>query len=287
MTKKFSMNDLLNGQSRTSDQKKGSFVIVDVSIDKLVPSSANLYGIREIEELAANIESVGLLHNLVVRHKDGNYEIISGERRYRACKLLFDGGNTAFASLPCKVETEESDTMAELKLIFANATARELTDYEKTEQARRMKELFRKLREEGYKLEGRLRDIVADMLDVSPSQVSKMESVAERLIPELTEEFKQGAIGITDAYAASTLPPEQQRGVLEDYKRDGAEAIKKAKKPTPLKTPPRESKKRTNADWIRCMTLGELAHFLSDWKPWKNDLTIMEWLNQEANIRDE
>ena len=49
------------------------------------------------------------------------------------------------------------------KLIFANATARELTDYEKTEQARRMKELFRKLREEGHKppLEVVIRDFFA------------------------------------------------------------------------------------------------------------------------------
>jgi ParB family chromosome partitioning protein len=281
------MNDILNSQSRAPEHGKGGFTLIDVPLEKLVPSTANLYGIREIEELAASIEAMGLLHNLVVRRKGEKYEIVSGERRFHACKLLFDGGNVAFASLPCKVDAEESDTLTELKLIYANATSRELTDYEKTEQTRRMKELFHQLRHEGYEIRGRLREIVAQTLDVSPTQVARMESVAERLIPELTEEFKQGAIGITDAYVASTLPSEQQRGMMEDYKRDGAEAIKRVKKPAPPKAPPRESKKRTNADWIRCMTLEELAHFLSDWKPLANDLTIMEWLNQEAKASDE
>ena len=285
---KFSILDTLNSQSRElAEQKKSAFELVNVPLEKIVPSAANLYGIREIEELAASIETMGLLHNLVVRRKDDNYEIISGERRFHACKLLFDSGNAAFGTLPCKVDAEESDTLTELKLIHANATSRELTDYEKTEQVRRMKELFRRLRQEGYEIKGRLREIVAQALDVSPAQVGKMESVSERLIPELTEEFRAGNIGISDAYTASTLPSEEQREVLEGYKREGVEAIKKAKGTAPPKAPPVEPKKRTNADWIRCMTLEELAHFLSDWEPWENNLTIMEWLNQEAKASDE
>ena len=121
-----------------------------------------------------------------------------------------------------------------------------------------------------------MREIVAQALDVSQTQVARMESVSERLIPELTEEFRAGNIGITDAYDASTLPLEQQREALEEYKLDGARAIKKAKKSTPLK-------KRTNADWIRSMTLEELAHFLSDWKSSRIDIAIMDWL-KEARV---
>ena len=279
MRKSFSVNDILNSQSRAPEQKTRGFTLVDVPLEKLIPSAANLYGIREVEELAANIESMGLMHNLLVRRKGEGYEIISGERRYRACKLLFDGGNMAFATIPCKVEEEGSDTLTELKLIYANATARVLTDSEKVEQAKRLKELFQKLRAEGYEIKGRLREIVAQVLDVSPAQVSRMESIGEKLIPELTEEFRAGNIGFVSAYDASTLPPEQQREVMEDYKHDGAEAIKKAKRTASSKASPEDTQrrqepasmpKRTNADTIRIMTLDELAHFLSEWKAFGN-----------------
>ena len=183
---KFNINDLLNNQSKGSKAEEAkqaeAFRIVNIPLDKLVPSSANLYGIREVEELAASIESMGLLHNLVVRELDGGrYEIISGERRYHACKLLYEGGNADYVALPCKVEGESSEAIAELKLIFANATARELTDYEKVEQAARMKELFKQLKAEGYEVKGRLREVVAGVLDVSPAQVGRLESVAEKL----------------------------------------------------------------------------------------------------------
>lgn len=233
---KFNINDLLNNQSKgssTSEAKPGAFRIVNIPLDTLVPSSANLYGIREVEELAASIESMGLLHNLVVRELDGGrYEIISGERRYRACKLLYEGGNADYAALPCKVEGASSEAIAELKLIFANATARELTDFEKVEQAARMKELFRRLRAEGYEVKGRLREIVAGVLDVSPAQVGRLESVSEKLIPEYKEELKAGNIGISAAYDASTLPEDKQRETLDTYKAEGAEAVKKAKRKT-------------------------------------------------------
>ena len=134
------------------------------------------------------------------------------------------------------------------------------------------------------------------MLDVSPTQVARMESVSARLIPELTEEFRAGSIGISDAYDASTLPQEQQREVLEEYKHEGAEAIKKAKKATSSKAQP---KKRTNADWIRDMSLEELARFLGVWGsgdgrgciavdlPEKPDPEIVAWLEQETKRNDE
>lgn len=230
---KFNINDLLNNQSKDSkaaEAKQEAFRIVNIPLDKLVPSSANIYGIREVEELAASIESMGLLHNLVVRELDGGrYEIISGERRYHACKLLHEGGNADYAVLPCKVEGESSDAIAELKLIFANATARELTDFEKVEQAARMKELFKQLKAEGYEVKGRLREIVAGVLDVSPAQVGRLESVSEKLIPEYKEELKAGNIGISAAYDASTLPEDKQRETLDTYKAEGAKAVKKAK----------------------------------------------------------
>jgi len=218
------MSDILSTQSKKEQTAVGSsFTIRGIPIERIMTSPDNQYGIRDIEELAASIEAMGLLHNLVVKeaNEDGYYELVSGERRYHACKLLYEGGNEAYATVPCKVETNNSTTEAELKLLYANATARVLTDYEKTIQAVRIKELLLTMKAEGYVFKGRMREIVARMLDVSSAQIGRMESISKKLSPELTEAFKSGKIGITTAYELSTLHPDAQAGVLRRYQETG------------------------------------------------------------------
>lgn len=130
----------------------------------------------------------------------------------------------------------ENKAISELKLLYANAAARELTDYEKTYQAGRIKEILQALKKDGYKFQGRMREIVADMLDVSPAQMGRMESINKNLSPEFKEEFKAGNIGITTAYELSGQSEAEQAATLEAYKAEGAEALKKPK--PPKVTPP-------------------------------------------------
>ena len=229
MAKGFSLSDLMNAQSKPEKQVQ-RFEAKDIPIGLLKPSAKNVYGIRDIEELAASIESMGLMHDLLVKPLDaeGRYEIISGERRYRACRMLHEADAQKFATVPCKVAEAESETLAELRLIYANATARELTDYEKTYQAGRIKELFRQLRAEGYSFQGRMRDIVAEMLGVSPTQMARMESINERLNDGFKQEFANGAIGISTAYDASTLPSARQAEALAEHRSGKSDAVKRA-----------------------------------------------------------
>ena len=221
---KFNLNDLLNNQSKP-EPSKTSFIIREIPIDKIIPSDKNQYGIREIEELAASIELTGLSHNLVVRVKeDGTFELISGERRFNALKML------GWTSAPCKVEKQKNDVLAELQLILSNSTSRELTDYEKTYQAGRLKELLLELKKSGHKIPGKLRDRVAEIMNVSPTQVAIMESINKNLIPDFKEEFKDGKIGISVAYDLSTLPTEEQEQTVYEFKSSGIEAVKSVKK---------------------------------------------------------
>lgn len=228
--KGFSLNDILNAQS--VQKKTDAFSVREIPIELLTPNPKNGYDVREkdIEELAANIDEFGLQHNLVVigPNAEGKYLINSGERRYRACGLLHQRNPERFARLPCKVEAAGDETVQELQLLFANSTARELTDYEKTYQAARIKELLIKLKADGYKFKGRMREIVAEMLKVSPAQMGRMESIHDNLTDGLKEEFRVGKLTISDAYDASTLPPEKQEAALTDYRDEGAEAVKRA-----------------------------------------------------------
>ena len=240
---KFSMKDLLSENSKAAaltietppeapETETGAASALpgftrDIPIELIELSPSNKYGIRDVEELAASIEQMGLMHNLVVIpiEETGKYELISGERRLLALKLL------EWQTAPCKVESGfESDTINELRLIHANATARVLNDYEKTMQAARLKELLQKLKDEGYKFKGRMREIVANILKVSPAQMGRMESIEKHLLPELKAEFEAENIGISAAYEASTMKPEEQAAAYEEYKTTG-QLPSKPKKP--------------------------------------------------------
>lgn len=79
----------------------------------------------EIKGLADSIENQGLLQPVVVRQKDSFYEIISGERRTRAYKLLKRD------KVPCIIKNKVTDReMLELALV-ENIQREELNEIEK------------------------------------------------------------------------------------------------------------------------------------------------------------
>lgn len=60
---------------------------------------------EKIQELAVSIQQNGLLQPIVVRPYEGKYQIVVGERRYRACKLA------NLTEVPCIVQTlDEGET---------------------------------------------------------------------------------------------------------------------------------------------------------------------------------
>jgi ParB family transcriptional regulator, chromosome partitioning protein len=71
--------------------------IISIPLNKLVRSPRNVRktGGESVEELAASIHAHGLLHNLTVTEhqnqkgaKSGKYELIAGDRRFRALERL-------------------------------------------------------------------------------------------------------------------------------------------------------------------------------------------------------
>lgn len=227
----FDLRSLVGSTEHQTAPKQMDFTVHNIAITDIVPSSKNFYGIRDIEELADNIEENGLLHNLVVRAANdaGEFEIVSGERRYRACKLLYDAGNMNYASLPCTIKDTQNDLVAELQLIGGNKQ-RDKTDYERTMEITRTKEILLALQKEGYKFSGRMRARLAEMFDVSPAQIGRAEKIDKDLAPELKEGFKDGKIGITTAYDLATLPADQQAEAVKELEETGSVSLPKPKK---------------------------------------------------------
>ena len=228
----FNMMDLLNNNSNEIANNEGNtprFNITQIHINDLVPSANNFYSIEEIEELKNTIELLGLQQNLVVKKtEDGMYKIIAGHRRYYSMLRLYQEGNKNFRYVPCKVE-EDDELKNELRLIITNSTTRELTDWEKIHQANKLKELLIEYKKR-EKIPGRTRDIVADILNVSSTQIARMESISNNLIDDFKEELKVDNVKISAAYELSKLPEEKQREVYKEHEDKSSITIKDIKK---------------------------------------------------------
>lgn len=257
---KFNMMDLLNNSSKdTTDSKRNKiikFKTISISIENLVPSKENFYSTNEegIKELKDSIEVFGLQQNLVAKKiDDNNYEIIAGHRRYLALKSLYEEGKEQFKYAPCKIETEEEDIRSKLLLLITNSTARELTDWEKTQQAEKLKELLIEYKKQ-EKLPGRVREIVADILNVATSKIARMESISKNLSDDLKEEFKENNINISTAYEASKLPEDKQEEIYEELKEKGDITIQDVKKKSEII----EERKEENVSNLDTNTIEEV-----------------------------
>ena len=220
MSKKFSISEgMLNNISKnvkkvTELEAKEGFKLEYIDINKIHRSEKNFYEIIDIDDLAEDIKINGLNHNLVVRPtENGTYELISGERRYTALSKLVNEGNKQFASVPCKI-VELNDLDAEIVLIQANAQTRELSESEKLKQVQRLSELYKAKKANGEKV-GKIREVIANDLKLSPTQVGRYERINNNLIQELKELLEQGNLSTSNASEFSTLSEESQKGILE------------------------------------------------------------------------
>ncbi len=52
-------------------------------------------------------------------------------------------------------------------------------------------------------------------MNESPTNIARMDSINNNATPEIKEEFAKGNIGVTTAYEAAKLPPEEQKAIAE------------------------------------------------------------------------
>lgn len=179
----------------------------------------NFYHVEQRpEDLMESIQVNGLLEPLLVTRGDDGYRLISGHRRYQALLCLNTDGISGFADAPCIVLPSMSETAEELMLIHANSTSREINYKEKCDQADKIKRLLVKLKDEGKELPGKMRDIVAEALEVSRTEAARMDYINAHLIPELKEIMGQDRMKPTVAFEAAHLTDEHQRELAENIR---------------------------------------------------------------------
>ncbi len=120
-------------------------------------------------ELTASIEASGLLQPVVVRPKNGKFELIAGERRWRAIQRL------GWAKIPAVVKDVDDQTLLTLALI-ENLQRNDLTAIDEAAGYQRLGEEFKLPQSEIARLVGRNRSTVANLLRLLklPEQVKAL-----------------------------------------------------------------------------------------------------------------
>ena len=210
---KFNLTDLLNSRSKELEEVSGGQqekreagqqdnapqqaeenTVVNIDVHDLVPSQENFYHVDD--ELKRSIERVGILQPLLVsRPENGKYRVIAGHRRRLAVLSLLEEGKEEMRFVPCVFKKE--DVRDRLALIMANRF-RDKTDWEKMMEAIQAEELAKELKKE-YSLNGRIREVLAEITGTTEAQLGRYKSIYNNLSARLMKYFKDSVINVSVA----------------------------------------------------------------------------------------
>jgi ParB family chromosome partitioning protein len=166
--------------SVTREQAQASGALRELPVENVVP---NPYQPRSqideaaLIELTSSIEASGLLQPVVVRPRNGKYELIAGERRWRAVQRL------AWTKIPAVVKDVDDPTLLTLALI-ENLQRDGLTAIDEAAGYQRLGDEFKLPQAEIARLVGRNRSTIANLLRLLklPDEVKSL--VQERKLSE-------------------------------------------------------------------------------------------------------
>lgn len=224
MAKKFNLAALVPEMEAVSNSDTPRITMIPIT--ELRPNGGNFYDTSNIDDLVDSIELNGLLEPLCVFRRaqgTGSYVIFSGHRRYLALHLLYKKDRARWNEVPCIVFPDPHDANREtVMLIHANSTGRVLSNWEKAEQARRLKEALVAMREGGAELPGRIRDLVAEEMQMSASKLARLEAIGNNLTEvRFAKAWREGRLNESVAYELSKLPKERQKEAWDEYMRCG------------------------------------------------------------------
>lgn len=189
--------------------------------ERLRQNEKNFYATSSIDELADSIALNGIIEPIIVRpvrDGSGDYRIISGHRRFLAICELAKAEPERWDRVPAIIREPASDVLEELLLIEANRATRVMSSADTMRQAERYRELLAELKSQGVEIPGRLRDAVAEAMQISASRLARLDVIRKNLSPEWMEAFETGSLSESAAYELARLPQEQQANVRSKAK---------------------------------------------------------------------
>ena len=239
--------------------------VTNIPVEKLKPFPNHPFQVRDDDSMRETVESIktyGVLQPAIVRPtKDGDYEILSGHRRKRACELA--GRKT----IPTIVR-ELDDDAAIIFMVDSNLQRENILPSECAAAYKMKMEALK--RQAGRPLKNspqvaanfRADDAVAKEADVSGDTVRRYIRLTE-LQPELQQMVDEKKMAFTPAVEISYLKPDEQRMLLDTISSEQA---------TPSLSQAQRLKKVSQSGEL---TDDSMLSIMSEQKkPERNDLTI-------------
>lgn len=248
------LNSFLNPQPQNTDPA-GPMHVEMLPISYIMPNPDNkkIYIVGDVSGLKDDIRENGVRQPLEVIRWANGYKLIGGERRLTACKQLADEGDNRFESLPCIIVESKGELDDKIALITANATARDLTDWERVAQYEALKEALTHKKRDG-KLEGKVRDEVCRILGLSTGAAARLNVIASCQNELVKERLMSGEIGLMQAYQAAqdyTRFTEANAEELEAQKAQNSKApVTVSEKPASPEKKPTKSTATTSEDGV-------------------------------------
>lgn len=142
-------------------QRTRTTVIRNIPLEKLI---ANVLQPRkdfgDLTELSESIKEKGILEPVLVRPRDGQFEVIAGERRFRAAKLA------GLSEIPC-IEYDVPDNEALELSIIENIQRKDLDIYEQAYSLKSLSEIYGYTHQDIAQKIGKSRVTVTELIRVT------------------------------------------------------------------------------------------------------------------------
>lgn len=167
--------------------------VVKLYLDDIIPNRfqpREIFDERALKELAVSIKEHGVIQPIIVRNvANGKYEIIAGERRYKASALA---GLTKIPAIVRNLDDKESSKVA----LLENLQRKNLNPIEEARTYQKILEIDQMTQEELAKTMGKSQSAVANKLRL----LSLPEEVQKALLKEqISERHARALINIPDA----------------------------------------------------------------------------------------
>ncbi|MDA8189317.1 MAG: ParB/RepB/Spo0J family partition protein [Dehalococcoidales bacterium] len=185
---------------------------IKVPVEQIVPNvhqPRRFFEQKALLSLAESITQIGLLEDILVRPKGSQYELVLGERRWRAAQLA---GLATISAKVVELDDEESRQIA----IVENVQREDLTDVEEAFAFKKYIDSGLQQKEVGQRL-GKLGDRVADKLQVLSSHY--YTQYQEQRIKDLGEEIerlREQARKTGDKYHSAVVSSDELLRYLND-----------------------------------------------------------------------
>jgi len=132
---------------------------------------------NDISELARSIKTHGLAQPIIVRKKGDGYELVAGERRFRACILT---GMTIISAIVRELSDKESLELA----LVENLDRKELTPIERAKAFKRLADEFKMSHQEVGERFGKSRAAITNSLRLLQLSLTIQDAIEAREISE-------------------------------------------------------------------------------------------------------